>query len=85
MTLTGSAVSDLFGKRAELDEQSIHDRIVELESRITWISSELGDPKNQSPTTCRYSKETLESFEEEKNILELYANVLYRRGRIIEK
>lgn len=81
----GSAVSDLFGKRAELDEQSIHDRIVEIESRVTWISSELNDPQNQSVKTCRYSQETLETLREEKNLLELMANVLYRREKIIEK
>ncbi len=83
--LDGSEISDLFGKRTELDEQSIRDRILEIESRVTWLSSELRDPANGSYETCRYSKEILESFEDEKNLLNLTINMLYRRKEAIEK
>ena len=85
MKLKGSAVSDLFGTRTELDEKSIHDRIVSIEKRTTWIESELNDPKNQSTDTCRYSKSMLESLEEELKLLQLTAAMLYRRSNIIEK
>ena len=85
MILQGSEVSDLFGRRAELDENSIRDSIIELESRITWITSELDDPKNQSSETCRYSKDMLESLQDERSLMTLLTNVLYRRAKMIEK
>lgn len=83
--LTGSEVSDLFGRRSELDSASIRSRILEVESRITWITSELDDPKNQSPKTSRYSNEMLGSLDDEKNVLSLYASILYRRREMIAK
>ena len=83
--MTGTMISDMFGTRPDLDSKSVHDRIVELERRALWISSELGDAANYSTETSKYSSRMLESLEDEKNLLELLANVMYRREKILEE
>ena len=75
----------MLGKKPDLDEKSVHDRILDLESRSLWIDLELGSKENQSFETCAYSKDMLESLEDERNLLALLANVMYRREKLLKK
>lgn len=80
-----SDISDLFGIKPEMDKKSIHDKIVELEHRWTWISVEMRAIENELVDENKYSSEMIESLEEEMNLLNLLTNVLYRRDKIVEK
>ena len=82
---TGQILRNMLGKKPDLDEKSVHDRILDLESRSLWIDSELGLKENQSLETCAYSKDMLESLEDERNLLLLLANVMYRREKLLKE
>lgn len=75
----------MLGKKPDLDEKSVHDRILDLENRSLWIDLELGSKENQSLETCTYSKDMLESLEDERNLLALLANVMYRREKLLRE
>lgn len=77
-----SKINDIFCKRPDFDQEEIRNRILEFESRSLWISSELNDPENQVLDTCKYSNEMLQSLEDEMNLLNLLANVMYRRMKL---
>ena len=81
----GKILMNMLGKKPDLDEKSVHDRIIDLESRSLWIDSELGSKENQSLETCAYSKDMLESLEDERNLLLLLANVMYRREKLLRE
>lgn len=74
-----SKINDLLFQRPDFDQEEIRKRILEFESRSLWISSELNDPENQILDTCKYSSDMLQSLEDEMNLLNLLANVMYRR------
>lgn len=78
-------LNSMLGRKPDLDEKAVHDRILELESRSLWIDSELASKENQSFETCAYSKDMLESLEDERNLLLLLANVMYRREKLLRK
>lgn len=78
-------LDSMLGRKPDLDEKAVHDRILELESRSLWIDSELASKENQSLETCVYSKDMLESLEDERNLLLLLANVMYRREKLLRK
>lgn len=78
-------LNSMLGRKPDLDEKAVHDRILELESRSLWIDSELALKENQSLETCAYSKDMLESLEDERNLLLLLANVMYRREKLLRK
>ncbi len=80
----GQILNSILGTKPDLDEDAIHGRIVDIEKRILWIDSELNSKENESLDTCRYSKEMLESLDDERHILSLLANVMYRRGKILD-
>ena len=81
----GEILIKMMGRKPDLDEKSVHDRILDLESRSLWIDLELGSKENQSLETCAYSKDMLESLEDERNLLLLLANVMYRREKLLKK
>lgn len=81
----GKILINMLGKKPDLNEKSVHDRIIDLESRSLWIDSELGLKENQSLETCAYSKDMLESLEDERNLLLLLANVMYRREKLLRE
>lgn len=81
----GEILIKMMGRKPDLDEKSVHDRILDLESRSLWIDLELGSKENQSLETCAYSKDMLESLEDERNLLLLLANVMYRREKLLRK
>ena len=81
----GQILRNMLGKKPDLDEKSVHDRILDLENRSLWIDLELGSKENQSLETCAYSKDMLESLEDERNLLALLANVMYRREKLLKK
>lgn len=81
----GQILRNMLGKKPDLDEKSVHDRILDLESRSLWIDLELGSKENQSLETCAYSKDMLESLEDERNLLLLLANVMYRREKLLKE
>ena len=81
----GEILIKMMGRKPDLDEKSVHDRILDLESRSLWIDLELGSKENQSLETCAYSKDMLESLEDERNLLALLANVMYRREKLLKK
>ena len=81
----GEILRNMMGRKPDLDEKSVHDRILDLESRSLWIDLELGSKENQSLETCAYSKDMLESLEDERNLLALLANVMYRREKLLKK
>ena len=81
----GEILRNMLGKKPDLDEKSVHDRILDLESRSLWIDLELGSKENQSLETCAYSKDMLESLEDERNLLLLLANVMYRREKLLKE
>ena len=81
----GEILNNMLGRKPDLDEKSVHDRILDLESRSLWIDLELGSKENQSLETCAYSKDMLESLEDERNLLLLLANVMYRREKLLRK
>ena len=81
----GQILRNMLGRKPDLDEKSVHDRILDLESRSLWIDLELGSKENQSLETCAYSKDMLESLEDERNLLLLLANVMYRREKLLRK
>ena len=81
----GEILRNMMGRKPDLDEKSVHDRILDLESRSLWIDLELGSKENQSLETCAYSKDMLESLEDERNLLLLLANVMYRREKLLRK
>ena len=78
-------LDSMLGRKPDLDEKAVHDRILELESRSLWIDFELASKENQSFETCAYSKDMLESLEDERNLLLLLANVMYRREKLLRK
>ena len=78
-------LDSMLGRKPDLDEKAVHDRILELESRSLWIDFELSSKENQSLETCAYSKDMLESLEDERNLLLLLANVMYRREKLLRK
>ena len=78
-------LNSMLGRKPDLDEKSVHDRILDLESRSLWIDLELGSKENQSLETCAYSKDMLESLEDERNLLLLLANVMYRREKLLKE
>lgn len=82
---SGKILINMLGKKPDLNEKSVHDRIIDLESRSLWIDSELGLKENQSLETCAYSKDMLESLEDERNLLLLLANVMYRREKLLRE
>ena len=82
---TGEILIKMMGRKPDLDEKSVHDRILDLESRSLWIDLELGSKENQSLETCAYSKDMLESLEDERNLLLLLANVMYRREKLLKE
>ena len=81
----GQILRNMLGKKPDLDEKSVHDRILDLENRSLWIDLELGSKENQSLETCAYSKDMLESLEDERNLLLLLANVMYRREKLLKE
>ena len=81
----GEILRNMLGKKPDLDEKSVHDRILDLENRSLWIDLELGSKENQSLETCAYSKDMLESLEDERNLLLLLANVMYRREKLLRE
>ena len=81
----GQILRNMLGKKPDLDEKSVHDRILDLENRSLWIDLELGSKENQSLETCAYSKDMLESLEDERNLLLLLANVMYRREKLLRE
>lgn len=81
----GQILNNMLGKKPDLDEKAVHARILDLESRSLWIDSELGSKENQSLETCTYSKDMLESLEDERNLLVLLANVMYRREKLLRE
>ena len=81
----GEILMKRMGSKPDLDEKSVHDRILDLESRSLWIDLELGSKENQSLETCAYSKDMLESREDERNLLVLLANVMYRREKLLKE
>ena len=81
----GEILIKMMGRKPDLDEKSVHDRILDLESRSLWIDLELGSKENQSLETCAYSKDMLESLEDERNLLLLLANVMYRREKLLRE
>jgi hypothetical protein len=81
----GEILIKMMGRKPDLDEKSVHDRILDLESRSLWIDLELGSKENQSLETCAYSKDMLESLEDERNLLLLLANVMYRREKLLKE
>ena len=81
----GEILMKMLGRKPDLDEKSVHDRILDLESRSLWIDLELGSKENQSLETCAYSKDMLESLEDERNLLALLANVMYRREKLLKE
>ena len=81
----GEILNKMLGRKPDLDEKSVHDRILDLESRSLWIDLELGSKENQSLETCAYSKDMLESLEDERNLLLLLANVMYRREKLLKE
>ena len=81
----GQILRNMLGKKPDLDEKSVHDRILDLENRSLWIDLELGSKENQSLETCAYSKDMLESLEDERNLLALLANVMYRREKLLKE
>lgn len=81
----GEILNNMLGRKPDLDEKSVHDRILDLESRSLWIDLELGSKENQSLETCAYSKDMLESLEDERNLLLLLANVMYRREKLLKE
>jgi hypothetical protein len=81
----GEILRNMLGRKPDLDEKSVHDRILDLESRSLWIDLELGSKENQSLETCAYSKDMLESLEDERNLLLLLANVMYRREKLLKE
>lgn len=81
----GEILRNMMGRKPDLDEKSVHDRILDLESRSLWIDLELGSKENQSLETCAYSKDMLESLEDERNLLLLLANVMYRREKLLKE
>ena len=81
----GQILRNMMGRKPDLDEKSVHDRILDLESRSLWIDLELGSKENQSLETCAYSKDMLESLEDERNLLLLLANVMYRREKLLKE
>ena len=81
----GESLIKMMGRKPDLDEKSVHDRILDLESRSLWIDLELGSKENQSLETCAYSKDMLESLEDERNLLLLLANVMYRREKLLKE
>lgn len=81
----GEILMKMMGRKPDLDEKSVHDRILDLESRSLWIDLELGSKENQSLETCAYSKGMLESLEDERNLLLLLANVMYRREKLLKE
>ena len=81
----GQILNNMLGKKPDLDEKSVHDRILDLESRSLWIDSELESKENQSLETCTYSKDMLESLEDERNLLTLLTNVMYRREKMLRE
>ena len=81
----GQILIKMMGRKPDLDEKSVHDRILDLENRSLWIDLELGSKENQSLETCAYSKDMLESLEDERNLLALLANVMYRREKLLKK
>ena len=81
----GEILMKMLGRKPDLDEKSVHDRILDLESRSLWIDLELGSKENQSLETCAYSKDMLESLEDERNLLLLLANVMYRREKLLKE
>ena len=81
----GEILRNMLGKKPDLDEKSVHDRILDLENRSLWIDLELGSKENQSLETCAYSKDMLESLEDERNLLLLLANVMYRREKLLKE
>ena len=78
-------LDSMLGRKPDLDEKAVHDRILELESRSLWIDFELSSKEHQSLETCAYSKDMLESLEDERNLLLLLANVMYRREKLLRK
>ena len=81
----GEILMKMLGRKPDLDEKSVHDRILDLESRSLWIDLELGSKENQYLETCAYSKDMLESLEDERNLLLLLANVMYRREKLLKE
>ena len=81
----GQILRNMMGKKPDLDEKSVHDRILDLENRSLWIDLELESKENQSLETCTYSKDMLESLEDERNLLLLLANVMYRREKLLRE
>lgn len=77
--------SDLLGTRPDLDVGAVHERILEIESRVAWIECEMSDPANHKPETSSYSREMLESLDDERNLLNLLANAMYRRERMLKE
>ena len=65
-------LDSMLGRKPDLDEKAVHDRILELESRSLWIDFELASKENQS-------------LEDERNLLLLLANVMYRREKLLRK
>ena len=65
-------LNSMLGRKPDLDEKAVHDRILELESRSLWIDFELASKENQS-------------LEDERNLLLLLANVMYRREKLLRK
>jgi len=85
MDMKADAIGLMFGVKPDMDETSIHDRILELEARSLWIAGEMGRKENQSLDTCRHSKEMMESLEDEMHLLDLLSNVMYIRERIVKE
>ena len=81
----GKILINMLGKKPDLDEKSVHDRIIDLESRSLWIDSELGLKENQSLESGAYSKDMLDSLEDARNLLLLLANVMYRREKLLRE
>lgn len=76
-------LTSIAGIHADLSSSAVHDRIIELESRQLWIDGELSRKENQSFDTCLHSTEMLESLEDERNLIALLTNVMYRREKIL--
>lgn len=82
--MKGNIVSEVFGIRPDFEKSQIRDRVLELERRVAWLASELLDDGNGFPKSGRYSKEMLDSLDDEMHVLELLANVMRRRQKIVE-
>ena len=85
MSSIGQFLNSVLGTQADLDDDAVHARILDFEKRSLWIEAELNDKENQSLETCRHSAEMLESLQDEKNLLELLTNVMYRREKLLKQ